>query len=108
MVRGVGDYEVPVERRPPIHQLASKKRWMADEMEERRDEDEEGDDDEDDDDGGLDGLLAVCHQSIPITIIINYCNTLFLLLRHKIIQADSLITAVHWLRHYPPQEITVA
>ena len=33
-VRGVGDYEVPVERRPPIHQLASKKRWMLDEMEE--------------------------------------------------------------------------
>ena len=64
MVRGVGDYEVPVERRPPIHQLASKKRWMADEMEERRDEDEEGDDDKDDDDG-------VYHQSIAITIIIN-------------------------------------
>ena len=64
MVRGVGDYEVPVERRPPIHQLASKKRWMADEMEERRDEDEEGDDDEDDDDGGL---LAVCHLFLYVT-----------------------------------------
>ena len=61
-VRGVGDYEVPVERQPPIHQLASKKRWMADEMEERRndddchvDDDGGGGGDVDDDDGGQDG-----------------------------------------------------
>ena len=83
-VRGVGDYEVPVERRPPIHQLASKKRWMADEMEERGDDDDgdvdDGGGDVDDDDGGPDGerrdndnvdydvachLFPICHHYQP-------------------------------------------
>ena len=81
---GVGDYEVPVERRPPIHQLASKKRWMADEMEERGDDDDgdvdDGGGDVDDDDGGPDGerrdddngdddgvshLFPICHHYQP-------------------------------------------
>ena len=53
---GVGDYEVPVERRPPIHQLGSKKRWMAEEMEGGWDGDEDGNDNVDDvDDGGEKG-----------------------------------------------------
>ena len=51
-VRGVGDYEVPVERRPPIHQLGSKKRWMAEEMEGGGDGDEDGNDNVDDVDDG--------------------------------------------------------
>ena len=49
---GAGDYEVPVERRPPIHQLASKKRWMAEEMEGGWDGDEDGNDNVGDVDDG--------------------------------------------------------